>query len=52
MLRTRPQQMQMNCDSTRFSIIDINGVLSFYDMQSEGQNQGGIGIKSQGEHLA
>jgi len=22
----------MNCDSTRFSIIDINGVLSFYDM--------------------
>jgi WD repeat-containing protein 35 len=21
----------MNCDSTKFSIIDINGVLSFYD---------------------
>lgn len=31
-LRCRPQQLHMNCDSTRFSIIDINGVLSFYDM--------------------
>jgi WD repeat-containing protein 35 len=24
--------MQMNCDSTKFSIIDINGILSFYDL--------------------
>ena len=32
-LRCRPQQLQMNCDSTRFSVIDINGILSFYDMQ-------------------
>jgi WD repeat-containing protein 35 len=31
-LRCRPQQLKMNCDSTRFSIIDINGVLSFYDL--------------------
>jgi WD repeat-containing protein 35 len=46
--------MMMNCDSTRFSIIDINGVLSFYDMQSEeGQTAPGIsGTKqSEGEHL-
>ena len=43
----------MNCDSTRFSIIDINGVLSFYDMQStEGQTAGLTGIKQGvGEHL-
>jgi WD repeat-containing protein 35 len=43
----------MNCDSTRFSIIDINGVLSFYDMQStEGQTAGMTGIKQGvGEHL-
>jgi WD repeat-containing protein 35 len=26
----------MNCDSTKFSIIDINGVLSFYDFESTG----------------
>jgi WD repeat-containing protein 35 len=36
-LRCRPQQLQMNCNSTRFSIIDINGVLSFYDMQVDQQ---------------
>jgi len=36
--------MHMNCDGTRFSIIDINGVLSFYDMQAAGE-QNGVGIK-------
>ena len=44
----------MNCDSTRFSIIDINGVLSFYDMQatdsSGAQNVGGM-KQGAGEHL-
>jgi hypothetical protein len=24
----------MNSDSTKFSIIDINGILSFYDMEA------------------
>ena len=33
--------MHMNCDSTRFSIIDINGVLSFYDMGADENGQGG-----------
>ena len=46
----------MNCDSTRFSIIDINGVLSFYDMQADSTStaQPGIGgmKQGQGEHLA
>lgn len=51
-LRCRPQQMEMNCDSTRFSIIDINGVLSFYDMQvDDGQSQG-MAKQGAGEHLA
>ena len=49
----------MNCDSTRFSIIDINGVLSFYDMNGvtkEGDtvlDRPVLGLKlGQGEHLA
>jgi WD repeat-containing protein 35 len=46
MLRCRPQQMQLNCDSTKFSIIDINGILSFYDMSAtpEGGAAPGTGI--------
>lgn len=39
-LRCKPQQLQMNCDSTKFSIIDINGILSFYDMNADGNNNG------------
>lgn len=39
----------MNCDSTRFSIIDINGVLSFFDMDVEGAQNMGMG---KGEHLS
>ena len=42
----------MNCDSTRFSIIDINGVLSFYDLQADGTGQPVGGMKQGvGEHL-
>ena len=43
-LRCKPQQLKMNCDSTKFSVIDINGILSFYDM--EDTSDGG-----QGTHL-
>jgi len=54
-LRCRPQQLQMNCDSSRFSIIDINGVLSFYDMQVDQQTAGQTAMggmkQGQGEHL-
>jgi len=45
-LRCRPQQMHMNCDGSRFSIIDINGVLSFYDMMNDDKTG-----QTQGEHL-
>ena len=43
MLRCRPQQLQMNCDSTKFSIIDINGILSFYDMNDTSEGNSGNG---------
>ena len=36
----------MNCDGSRFSIIDINGVLSFYDMMNDDKTG-----QTQGEHL-
>ncbi len=41
-----------NCDSTKFSIIDINGVLSFYDFESTG-TAGNTRANQQmkGEHL-
>ena len=44
----------MNCNSTRFSVIDINGVLSFYDLEASGEAQGGSGMHKAtvGEHLA
>jgi len=43
-LRCRPQVMALNCNSTRMSIIDINGVLTFFELQ--GKNNDGAG-----EHL-
>ena len=52
MLRCRPQQLSMNCDSTKFSIIDINGILSFYDFTSTANAQVGRGAQVvAGEHL-
>jgi WD repeat-containing protein 35 len=38
----------MNCDSTKFSIIDINGILSFYDLEANSPNAGRGAV---GEHL-
>ena len=35
-LRCRPQRMELNCDSTRLSIIDINGILTFFDLEAGG----------------
>lgn len=34
-LRCRPQQLKLNCDGTKFSVIDINGIVSFYDMTDQ-----------------
>ena len=39
--------MCVNCDSSKLSIIDINGILSFYDFEAvNSQNP-----KTTGEHL-
>uniref|UniRef100_A0A7S0R8E2 Anaphase-promoting complex subunit 4 WD40 domain-containing protein n=1 Tax=Chlamydomonas leiostraca TaxID=1034604 RepID=A0A7S0R8E2_9CHLO len=47
LLRCRPYMLALNCNVTKMSIIDINGVLSFYDLTAKG-NAGA----TQGEHLA
>eukprot|EP00899_Mesostigma_viride_P008010 jgi/Mesvir1/1720/Mv21173-RA.1 len=46
-LRCRPQVLALNCNSTRMSIIDINGVLSFFDTQAQSAATPGV----MGEHL-
>uniref|UniRef100_A0A7S3VHU1 Anaphase-promoting complex subunit 4 WD40 domain-containing protein n=1 Tax=Dunaliella tertiolecta TaxID=3047 RepID=A0A7S3VHU1_DUNTE len=48
LLRCRPFMLALNCNLSRMSIIDINGVLSFYDLEAKGSGKGG----TQGEHLA
>jgi WD repeat-containing protein 35 len=49
-LRCRPVQMRMNCDSTRFSVIDDANVLTFFDM--EARTIGHMGSTTIGEHLS
>jgi WD repeat-containing protein 35 len=39
-LRCRPQRMELNCDSTRLAIIDINGILTFFDLEAGGGSGG------------
>lgn len=45
LLRCRPQLISINCNASKLSIIDINGVLTFYDTTAKGSGM----IK--GEHL-
>ena len=40
MLNCRPQLVTANCDNTKLSIIDINGVLSFYDTAAKSEVPG------------
>ena len=49
-LRCRPVQIQINCDSTRFSIIDLSNILTFYDMEAKSIGPGGS--TTIGEHLS
>jgi hypothetical protein len=47
-----PQALAINCSSTRMSIIDINGVISFYDMEvGRGKSANEQGVPP-GEHLS
>jgi WD repeat-containing protein 35 len=48
-LRCRPASLRINCDSTRFAIVDIGNVLSFYDMEARSVGPGGS--TTIGEHL-
>ena len=40
-VRCRPQLIALNCDSTRLSIIDINGVLTFFEFDKRVDGPGG-----------
>ncbi|KAG2494620.1 hypothetical protein HYH03_007139 [Edaphochlamys debaryana] len=48
-LRCRPQMLALNCNLTKMSIIDINGVLTFFDLTAKAQ---GGGPNTMGEHLS
>ncbi len=55
LLRCRPHRLALNCDGSRMAVIDINGVLSFFDLAAtpqEGSSQHGGGSTMAGEHLA
>jgi WD repeat-containing protein 35 len=49
-LRCRPAQLHLNCDSSKLGIIDIGGMLSFFDFDARGTAADGRSVK--GEHLA
>lgn len=41
-IRCRPQVLAANCDSTRMSVIDINGILTLYDIEVRVGNRPGL----------
>jgi WD repeat-containing protein 35 len=47
-LRCRPQTIAINCDSSRLSIIDLNGVLTFFDLATDSTG-GEVKAPSSGE---
>jgi len=49
-IRCRPQVIAANCDSTRMSVIDINGLLTLYDVEVKGSaNRGSFDAKPAGQ---
>merc|ERR1719265_3088687 len=49
-IRCRPQVIAVNCDSTRMSVIDINGMLTLYDVEVKASSgPGGDNRKAEGE---
>ncbi len=48
-LRVRPAELKLNCDGTRFSVIDGDCRLSFFDMAKQATNASGA--TTVGEHL-
>ena len=49
-VRCRPQLLALNCNSTKLSIIDINGVLTFFDLDKRVENASG-GADTRGEQV-
>jgi WD repeat-containing protein 35 len=44
-VRCRPQALALNCNSTRLSIIDINGTLTFFDLDARPDgSKGTVGV--------
>eukprot|EP00735_Rhodelphis_limneticus_P010276 TRINITY_DN29_c0_g1::TRINITY_DN29_c0_g1_i1::g.14869::m.14869 TRINITY_DN29_c0_g1::TRINITY_DN29_c0_g1_i1::g.14869 ORF type:complete len:1186 (-),score=401.47,sp/A6N6J5/WDR35_RAT/54.58/0.0,Coatomer_WDAD/PF04053.9/9.8e-05,Coatomer_WDAD/PF04053.9/15,WD40/PF00400.27/9.4,WD40/PF00400.27/7,WD40/PF00400.27/31,WD40/PF00400.27/2.5e+02,WD40/PF00400.27/6.1e+03,WD40/PF00400.27/1.8e+03,eIF2A/PF08662.6/0.00014,eIF2A/PF08662.6/4.8e+02,Clathrin/PF00637.15/2.1e+02,Clathrin/PF00637.15/9.7,Clathrin/PF00637.15/0.0027 len=41
LVRCRPQNISLNCNSTRLAIIDINGVLTFFDLDARADDGSG-----------
>ncbi|MCO5558431.1 hypothetical protein L7F22_012014 [Adiantum nelumboides] len=39
LLQCRPQAMELNCTSTRLAVIDMNGILRFYDVKVATQSK-------------
>ena len=56
MLRCQPQALALNSNASRMSVIDLHGVLSFYDFQSAPQQAGAAAqsprMPVSGEHLS
>eukprot|EP00056_Hartaetosiga_gracilis_P003229 m.61099 g.61099 ORF g.61099 m.61099 type:complete len:1163 (+) comp11378_c0_seq1:91-3579(+) len=50
-LNCRPARISLNCNSTRLAVIDIEGVLTFFDTQVKRTNQE-TGQVQYGEHIA
>ncbi|XP_060579333.1 WD repeat-containing protein 35-like [Ruditapes philippinarum] len=48
-LECRPHQLSLNCTSSRLAIIDISGVLTFFDLDTKITDQDGKEVT--GEHL-
>ncbi len=52
-LRCRPQLLSLNCTASRLAVIDINGVLSFFDFgSSTPASGGGPAASGREEHLS
>ncbi len=50
-LRCRPAKLALNCNSSKMSIIDLNGLLTFFDLEAR-PDGAALGRAPPGEHLA
>lgn len=46
-LRCRPHGLKLNCDGSKYSILDINGVVSFYDCQDTSESTNGTHLATE-----